>query len=307
MSDENQQPEPQQLRNTLYRKVTRGRRRLSRGRMLVYRVAVFVAWRLIHLFWATCRVQRVLGLAGEIATLPPEARQLASLLAGWDGSAAAGSRGAAAWHALLQSLLARVLETPLGVELRARTLGMRGLQPELLLDAVIEMATAPEPDPDALIAPAQLGDAVREALRRTGLLLRVQLGPNPEKWFWGRLHPLRFQPFGWPGASAFGDTIETQRPYGGDGLTIAVGEYDPAAPYAVTVVAAHRLVVDLADPELALSALAPGVSEHPGDPRRDAGIERWLAGRPALLATHRFVVDEGAQGRLALAPRAPGP
>jgi len=73
------------------------------------------------------------------------------------------------------------------------------------------------------------------------------------------------------------------------------------------VVAAHRLVVDLADPELALSALAPGVSEHPGDPRRDAGIERWLAGRPALLATHRFVVDEGAQGRLALAPRAPGP
>ena len=61
MSDADQQPEQRQLRNTLYRKVTRGRRRLSRGRMLVYRVAVFVAWRLIHVFWATCRVQRVLG------------------------------------------------------------------------------------------------------------------------------------------------------------------------------------------------------------------------------------------------------
>jgi len=69
MSDENQQPEPQQLRNTLYRKVTRGRRRLSRGRMLVYRVAVFVAWRLIQLFWATCRVQRVLGLEQARATV----------------------------------------------------------------------------------------------------------------------------------------------------------------------------------------------------------------------------------------------
>jgi penicillin amidase len=252
------------------------------------------------------RVQRVLGLAGEVATLPPEARQLAGLLASWDGAAGADSRGAAAWHALLQALLARVLDAPLGTELRARALGLRGLQPELLLDAVIQMAAAPEPDPDALIASAQLGDAVREALRRTGLRLRVELGPNPEKWLWGRLHPLRFRPFGWPGSTA-GDAIESPRPYGGDGLTIAVGEYDAAAPYEVTVIAAHRLVVDLAGPELALSALAPGVSEHPGDPRREAGIERWLAGRPALLATHRFVVDEGAQGRLALAPRAPAP
>jgi penicillin amidase len=247
------------------------------------------------------RVARVLALAGTIATLPPEARQVARLLGEWDGSAAAENRGAAAWHALLQTLLARLLEAPLGPDLRARTLGLRGLQPELLLDALIDSATAPERDPDALIAPAQLGGAVREALRRTGLLLRVQIGPNPEKWHWGRLHSLRFRPFGWPGP---GDAIEAPRPYGGDGLTIAVGEYDPAKPYDVTVVSAYRLVVDLADPELALSALAPGVSEHPGDPRHDAGIERWLAGRPALLATHRFVVDEGAQGRLVLSPRA---
>jgi hypothetical protein len=69
MSEENREPGQQQLRNTLYRKVTRGRRRLSRGRMLVYRVAVFVAWRLIHLFWATCRVQRVLGFEQARATV----------------------------------------------------------------------------------------------------------------------------------------------------------------------------------------------------------------------------------------------
>jgi lysophospholipid acyltransferase (LPLAT)-like uncharacterized protein len=62
MSDDEQEPGRQQLRNTLYRKVTRGRRRLSRGRMFVYRLAVFVAWRLIQLFWVTCRVHRVLGL-----------------------------------------------------------------------------------------------------------------------------------------------------------------------------------------------------------------------------------------------------
>jgi penicillin G amidase len=227
------------------------------------------------------------------------------VLAEWDGVVGPDSRGAAAWHALLQALLTRLLEPPLGAELLERVLGLRGLEPELLLDALVAAATAPAPDPDALLTAAALGDAVREALRRTGLLLRVELGPNPEKWLWGRLHLLRFRPFGWPSAGWPGDATEAARPYGGDGLTIAVGEYDAAAPYDVTVVAAHRLVVDLASPELALSSLVPGVSEHPGDPRRGAGIARWLEGRPALLATHRFVVDEGAMGRLALVPRAP--
>jgi len=69
MSDEIPEPGPPQQRNTLYRKVTRGRRRLSRGRMLVYRMAVFVAWHLVRVFWATCRVRRVLGLEQARATV----------------------------------------------------------------------------------------------------------------------------------------------------------------------------------------------------------------------------------------------
>jgi hypothetical protein len=52
-------PEPPELRNTLYNSETRTRRRLTRGRMLVYRVAVAIAWRLGRLFWASCRVQRL--------------------------------------------------------------------------------------------------------------------------------------------------------------------------------------------------------------------------------------------------------
>ena len=50
-------PEQQELRNTLYRKVKRGRRELTPARMLVYRVAVVVAWWLVRFFWATCRIQ----------------------------------------------------------------------------------------------------------------------------------------------------------------------------------------------------------------------------------------------------------
>jgi cation diffusion facilitator family transporter len=58
-----------ELRNTLYRKVTRGRRRLTRGRLLLYRVAVVVAWQLVRLFWATCRVQARPGFEAARATV----------------------------------------------------------------------------------------------------------------------------------------------------------------------------------------------------------------------------------------------
>ena len=54
--------QPPELRNTLYRKVTRGNRRLTRGRLLLYRFAVVVAWYLVRFFWATCRVRATPGI-----------------------------------------------------------------------------------------------------------------------------------------------------------------------------------------------------------------------------------------------------
>ena len=50
------------LRNTLYRKVTKGRRQLTPARMFVYRVAVVVAWWILRLLWSTSRVTHVAGL-----------------------------------------------------------------------------------------------------------------------------------------------------------------------------------------------------------------------------------------------------
>jgi lysophospholipid acyltransferase (LPLAT)-like uncharacterized protein len=62
MLDPSKPPGPPPPGNTIYRKVTRGRRRLTRGRLLMYRVAVAIAWWLGRFMWASCRVQRTLGL-----------------------------------------------------------------------------------------------------------------------------------------------------------------------------------------------------------------------------------------------------
>ena len=85
-------------------------------------------------------------------------------------------------------------------------------------------------------------------------------------------------------------------------MTVAVGEYDAASPFAVRVISAYRLIVDLSSPGIALSSLVPGATEHATDPLRMEGVERWLAGRPGVLATHRFLVEDGARARLVLEP-----
>jgi lysophospholipid acyltransferase (LPLAT)-like uncharacterized protein len=67
MSAGNMSPEDEQLRNTLYRKVTKGGRTLTKKRLLGYRVAVAISYWLVRGYWASCRVRHVLGreLAGE--------------------------------------------------------------------------------------------------------------------------------------------------------------------------------------------------------------------------------------------------
>jgi penicillin amidase len=251
---------------------------------------------------SSARAHELLEGVGDPAALAPEARTVLRLLNEWDGSASAESGGAAAWQVLLGSVIEALVEAPLGRDLANRYLALRGVSQEALLDALLDVALAPEASPDAVVHADAVREAVRDGLRRTGLALRVQLGSNAERWQWGRLHLLHFAPFGWPARAWPGVAQEPTWPYGGDGVTVAVGEYDAASPYAVSVVSAYRLLVDLASPAIALSALVPGSSEHPSDPLRMEGVERWLDGRPGVFATNRFLVEDGARGRLVLQP-----
>jgi lysophospholipid acyltransferase (LPLAT)-like uncharacterized protein len=61
------------LRNTIYRAVTRSNRRMTTARRLLYRIAVPLGTGIIKLWWLTCRVVRVEGeeyLAQALAKAP---------------------------------------------------------------------------------------------------------------------------------------------------------------------------------------------------------------------------------------------
>jgi hypothetical protein len=51
-----------QLQNALYTGTTRSRRQLTPARLLLYRVAVVIAWNLIRFVWWTCRITHVSGV-----------------------------------------------------------------------------------------------------------------------------------------------------------------------------------------------------------------------------------------------------
>ena len=49
------------LRNTLYRKETRSKRRMTPTRRFLWRIVAIIGVGLVRLFWSTCRVVRVIG------------------------------------------------------------------------------------------------------------------------------------------------------------------------------------------------------------------------------------------------------
>ena len=67
--EEREPAEAAPLRNTLYRKVTKGQRKLTPARLWMYRLAVVLAWTCIRLIWKSCRVQYVVGREGAVLAI----------------------------------------------------------------------------------------------------------------------------------------------------------------------------------------------------------------------------------------------
>ena len=54
-------PEDGGLRNTLYKKETRSKRRMTPMRRFAWRIVAAIGVGVVRMFWATCRVVRIIG------------------------------------------------------------------------------------------------------------------------------------------------------------------------------------------------------------------------------------------------------
>ncbi len=247
---------------------------------------------------ARALMQASLELAGSPTELDAEAREVAGLMRTWDGRADADSVGSAAYHVFLECLIEQLFRDALGPELMRRYLSLPHVDPSHAVFEIVSDSIAGASD--TWTRRARVSKAVNASLREAWLRLSYRLGTNRQKWNWGRLHPLRFQPFGPGGAGldALGPIA-----YGGSSATVSVAEYDSADPFRVRVASTFRFAVDAQELDEALVSIAPGQSEHPGHPHFDDGLDDWLKGRSRLLATSRLLVAETSVSRLVLEPR----
>ena len=141
---------------------------------------------------------------------------------------------------------------------------------------------------------------MRRTLRETWLHFGVRIGPNRDKWRWGELHALRFEPFGllrWD-ASALPPPLA----HPGDASTVDAGGYDWNDPFAVRSAATFRMALDAAELDTWLVNLAPGQGEPRAHPHRSDGVAPWAAGRPVVMLTSPVLLEERAVRVLEIVP-----
>jgi penicillin amidase len=244
----------------------------------------------------------LLALMDGEAQLGREEREVLALLREWDGSSVEESRGAAAYHVLAARLLPMLLAPALGQQLADAYLALPRVPEARLLATALETALAGGDADVPWAEPGLVRASLVRGLRETWLALNAQLGASREKWTWGRLHRVTFAPR-WPGAWQGDASPLGPFPIRGDDSSVFVSEYGGTGEdFGAEVVPGYRLLADAGNLDQALTAFAPGQSEHPGHPHATSEIARWRAGKPSLLSTSDPVIEDGAVQVLRLEP-----
>ena len=241
-------------------------------------------------------VRSIVSLVEEDSRLPPEEAEIVEILRNWDGGLQASSRGAAAYSVVVAELTESLFADAMTSELFRRYQAL----PQTRLDGVMRgvVLAATRGGAAGWSAPERVRPLVHEALRRTWARLTFELGPNRDRWTWGRLQRSIFRSFV-PGG---GGDFELGAPLGGGQDTLLGAGHD--SRFAVLRASTYRMAVDLAVADEMLSTLAPGQSEHASHPHARDGMPAWEKGPPQVLRTAPGLIV-GAQDRLLVLEPAP--
>jgi penicillin amidase len=132
--------------------------------------------------------------------------------------------------------------------------------------------------------------------------LNPTLGPDPEKWQWGKVHTLELvNPIRRSGA---GKALlgSGPMPMGGSGETLYRGWYDYDKPFEVTHCAALRMVTDFSDNDKILAVLPGGVTGRTFHPHQKDQIETFMTGGKKYWWFSDKAIDEHEISKMTLMP-----
>jgi penicillin amidase len=145
-------------------------------------------------------------------------------------------------------------------------------------------------------------DIIRKSMKESVLALRERLDTEMKGWRWGEVHTVTLQhPFGLQKPL---DEIFNVGPfpYGGGPTSLVSGEYSYSNPFAVTVGASFRWIVDFSKPDEPRALLPPGQSGHAMHNHYDDQTQLWLNGAYRIAHVHRSLGQLPPWDRLTLEP-----
>lgn len=234
-----------------------------------------------------------------VATPDADARLALELLADWSGEVTAGSAAATVFELVLATLAARFAREAAPTAWRlALGAGVGEAVPRTMLGAMtVSRVSARLRDGAAHADPivAALADAVAT--------LRAEHGPDPARWAWGTVRPLRL-------VHPLGVRRPLDRllnlgpvPLGGDTNTIAQAGVSPLRPRGnPAAMANHRTVIDLGDVERSRFVVAGGQSGNPLSPHYGDLFTLWQRGEGVPIPWSPAAVSAATVDRLLLRP-----
>ncbi len=225
----------------------------------------------------------------------------------WDGRLTTESVGGTVYEVARYALVWNLLDAGLEGDLLMQVLG-KGFHPLLFPtnefighDTVALLRILNDPNSLWLEDAGGRNTLIEKSLKQAVEWLREELGSNPERWGWGRIHRVSFD-------HALGLQKPLDRvfnrgpePIGGDTDTPCQTAMLPNDPYDNKAWApTYRQIVDLGDLSRSVAMFPPGQSGHLGSPHYDDLIEPWLKGDYHPMLWTREQVIEHAEGRLLL-------
>ena len=219
-------------------------------------------------------------------------RELGELLQDWDGMFSVDSVAATVFASFWEHWVRRLAKVHFSeemVEMVAGRMGFVGRQVLVGEDKV-------------WLPNVDVAKEVRETLVDALSWLRKRVGTRKSQWRWGRLHTVTFRhPMSDGGALSKLLDVGPFETSGTQG-TLRAANYVFSAPFEVSALSTYRMVVDMANPSLALSTSAGGQSGHPTHENYKRQSELWVADDYHPLLMDKGDIEKDLESSLVLKP-----
>ena len=232
----------------------------------------------------------------------PAQRDLAELLAKWDGVDRAEQAAPLVYQAMYREIAIGTFQNKLGDEV-TRDLLSTWYFWQQRFDALAATPDSPWfDDPRTPDKRETLADVIRAAAPRARAGIEAVQGKDPAAWSWGKLHTLRFvSPLRRNGAGqelVGGFTV----PRSGSGETLNRGVYDFQKPFDVNFFDSMRMVADFGDPDKIEAVVAGGVSERHFQPHQNDQARILVSGERRSWWFNPAKAEAAAKSTLTLKP-----